>query len=323
MNDRALMQALLDSPSRHAIVVTDPDGKVILWSHGAEQVFGYSSAEIVGESADRLFVPIDRKKGVPGKEMARARKEGCAGDFRWHVRKDGATFWGDGMMYPVRVRGTDVGYMKILRDATDQKLRHDEHARLAFVDSLTGLPNRAEFYRRMVDMMGSAQRHDELLVLHLIDLDNFKDVNDTLGHPAGDELLVAVAHRMQEVLRTTDLLARLGGDEFVIVQPGGHSLDAAIAVAGKLLECLTRPLTIAGSEVHVSGSIGISTYPTDAMRMEQLMGHADIALYRAKAAGRNRYEIYEAGDQRPLNGSRREAAGATPRGRTRYMRSGR
>jgi diguanylate cyclase (GGDEF)-like protein/PAS domain S-box-containing protein len=292
------MQALLDSPSRHAIVVTDLDGQVLLWNHGAERIFGYATAEILGKSAEQLFAPDDRKKGVPAKEMAAARKDGCAGDFRWHVRKDGTTFWADGMMYPVRVGGADTGYMKILRDATDQKLREDEHERLAFVDALTGLPNRAEFDRRLVDMIGSAQRHGELLILQLLDIDRFKEVNDSLGHPAGDALLVEVAQRMSGLLRTTDHLARLGGDEFAILQPGAHSLDAAIVVAHKVLECMAHPINIAGCQAHVSVSIGISAYPTDAMQMDKLMGNADIALYQAKAAGRNRYKVYEAGQQR-------------------------
>jgi diguanylate cyclase (GGDEF)-like protein len=196
-------------------------------------------------------------------------------------------------MYPVRVHGRDIGYMKVLRDATDQKRRHDEHQRLAFVDALTGLPNRAELYRRLVDMIGSAQRHDELLVLHLVDLDHFKDINDSFGHMAGDAVLRTAAERMRDVLRTTDLLARLGGDEFAVVQPGAHSMDAAIIVAGKLREALAQPHIIEGNEISASGSIGISAYPLDATNTEQLIGNADVALYQAKAAGRNQYKVYE------------------------------
>jgi diguanylate cyclase (GGDEF)-like protein/PAS domain S-box-containing protein len=290
VDDRELMQALLDSPSRHAIVVTDPKGNITLWNRGAERIFGYSREEIVGKSAEKLFVANDRKNHVPDKEMRQARREGCAEDFRWHIRKDGTTFWGDGMMYPVRVHGRDIGYMKVLRDATDQKRRHDEHQRLAFVDALTGLPNRAELYRRLVDMMGSAQRHDELLVLHLVDLDHFKDINDSFGHMAGDAVLRTAAERMRDVLRTTDLLARLGGDEFAVVQPGAHSM---IIVAGKLREALAQPHIIEGNEISASGSIGISAYPLDATNTEQLIGNADVALYQAKAAGRNQYKVYE------------------------------
>lgn len=294
VNSQELMQALLDSPSSHAIVVTDLEGDVMLWNHGARRIFGYSAEEMIGTSAERLFVPDDRQNRIPFMEMKKARRDGCSGDFRWHVRKDGSTFWADGMIYPVRVKGTHIGYMKILRDATAQKLREDEHERLAFVDTLTGLPNRAELHRRMADMLGSAQRHDELLVLHLIDLDQFKEVNDSLGHQAGDALLVEVSHRMAAALRTTDLLARLGGDEFAVLQPTAHALDAAVVVAQKLLHEIERPVWVGENEMHVSGSIGISVYPVDATDMGQLMANADVALYQAKAEGRNRYRIYDA-----------------------------
>jgi len=296
MDARELTQALLDSPGSHAIVVTDLTGKVSLWNRGAVRIFGYAPEEIVGRDAAQLFLPDDRRSGIPRLEMRQARKDGCAGDFRWHLRKNGEVFWGDGMMYPVLSRaGEHFGYMKIVRDATDQKLLEDEHARLAYVDTLTGLPNRAELYRRLVDMTASSQRHDELLFLHLIDLDGFKEVNDSFGHPGGDKLLREMAERMREVLRDTDLLARLGGDEFAVLQPGGHSLEAGAIVAEKLLHALARPVDIDGKPAQVSGSIGISVYPDGGTQAEQLISSADIALYQAKAAGRNQYHFFESG----------------------------
>ena len=294
MDDRELTQALLDSPGRHAIVVTDLDGTVSLWNRGAVHIFGYSAEEIVGKDAAVLFVPDDRTSRVPQLEMRKAREDGCAGDFRWHLRKNGERFWGDGMMYPVRSKaGQHIGYMKIVRDATEQKLREDENARLAYVDTLTGLPNRAELYRRLVDMTAASQRHDELLFVHLIDLDYYKEVNDSFGHPGGDRLLRVVASRMRDALRDTDLLARLGGDEFAVLQPGGHSIEAGAVVAEKLLRELARPVDIDGKPAQVSGSIGISVYPGSTTRMEQLVSNADVALYKAKAAGRNQYCFFE------------------------------
>jgi diguanylate cyclase (GGDEF)-like protein/PAS domain S-box-containing protein len=296
VNDRELMQALLDSPSSHAIVVTDLNGKVTFWNRGAMRIFGYSAEEITGADANVLFVPDDRERGVARLEMRRALKDGCAGDFRWHLRKNGERFWGDGMMYPVlSERGVHFGYMKILRDATEEKLRDDEHERLAYVDSLTGLPNRAELYRRLVDMTAAAQRHDELLFVHLVDLDHFKEVNDRFGHPGGDTLLREVAERMRGELRDTDLLVRLGGDEFAILQPGGHVMEDAAVVAEKLLEVLARPVDIDDDQAEISASIGISVYPDGGTHMEELMRNADSALYKAKAEGRNRYAFFEDG----------------------------
>jgi diguanylate cyclase (GGDEF)-like protein/PAS domain S-box-containing protein len=294
VDDRSLLQGLLDSPTSHAIVVTDLEGKVTLWNEGAARIFGYASGEIVGQPAAILFVPQDRNNQVPAQEMERARAHGCASDFRWHLRKDGTTFWGDGMVYPVRVAGLHIGYMKLVRDATDEKLREDERERLAFTDALTGLPNRAELFRRLVDMIGTAQRHDELLAFHLIDLDHFKEVNDSLGHQAGDTLLIELAQRMSAHLRSTDLLVRLAGDEFALVQPTAHDVEACLVVAEKLLGELARPVAIGDQLARVSGSIGISLYPVDALDTEQLMANADSALYKAKAAGRGRYCVFEA-----------------------------
>jgi len=296
VDDRRLLQGLLDSPTSHAIVVTDLDGQVTLWNQGATRIFGYPADEIVGNSVELLCVPQDRKDKVVALEMQRAREHGCASVFRWHLRKDGTTLWSDGMLYPVRVDGEHVGYMELVRDATEEKLREKEHERLAFTDVLTGLPNRSELFRRMVDMIGTAQRHDELLVFHLIDLDHFKEVNDSLGHQAGDELLVELAQRMSAQLRSTDLLARLAGDEFALVQPTAHDVSACLVVAEKLLEELARPVALGDQLVTVSGSIGISLYPVDALNTEQLMANADSALYKAKAAGRGRYCVFEATD---------------------------
>jgi diguanylate cyclase (GGDEF)-like protein/PAS domain S-box-containing protein len=302
IDDRALIQALLDSPRSHAIVVLDPHGLVRMWNLGAERIFGFTAEQMIGSGAEQLFTPEDRRDGVPMLEMLRANRDGCAGDFRWHLRRNGDRFWGDGMMYPVRSpSGEHLGYMKILRDATEEKIREDEHARLAFVDELTGLPNRAELHRRLVDMMASAQRHGELLFLHLIDLDGFKGVNDTLGHPSGDALLRELAQRMREALRDTDLLARLGGDEFAVLQPGGHCIEDGAMVAEKLLAAIAAPVDVEGRSAQVCGSIGICVYPEDANHMERLIADADAALYRAKALGGNRYVFFEPGmdDQWP------------------------
>jgi diguanylate cyclase (GGDEF)-like protein/PAS domain S-box-containing protein len=294
IKERDLIQALLDSPGSHAIIVTDLNGRVILWNRGAARIFGFSAEEMVNTTAERLFTPEDRANDVIEIEMRNALSKGCAGDFRWHLRKNGTTFWGDGMMYPFFSKaGQHLGYMKILRDATEQKLREDRHEHLAYIDTLTGLPNRTEFHRRLVDMTASAQRHDELLFLHLIDVDRFKQINDTYGHPGGDAFLREAAGRMHGVMRETDLLARLGGDEFAFLQPGGHDIDAGAVVATKFLEAFHAPFDIEGTSVPVTVSIGISVYPNGSTQIEQLIRHADVALYQAKARGRNGYCFFE------------------------------
>jgi len=289
----SLLQAILDSPTRHGIIVTDPEGNIRLWNRGAARIFQYRDDEIIGRNASVLFPPDDLAHDVPDQEMETARRNGCAGDFRWHVRKDGSLFWADGMIYPVRSRaGADLGYVKILRDATAEKRNGDQANRLALEDSLTGLPNRMEFRHRWVDMRASALRHDRLLMLLLLDLDHFKQVNDRLGHAMGDALLQQVAHRMRATVRDTDFIARLGGDEFVLLVADADSPEVGGAMADKLVEALSRPFRLGEQEVHIGASIGVSVYPTDAEELETLFVKADMAMYRAKAEGRSGYRFY-------------------------------
>jgi diguanylate cyclase (GGDEF)-like protein/PAS domain S-box-containing protein len=295
MDGPALLQAILDSPTRHGIIVTDVDGLIRMWNKGAARIFLYSDEEIIGVDARALFSQDDLARGVPEQEMANALQDGCAGDFRWHVRKDGTLFWADGMIYPVLSRdGRHLGFVKILRDATKEKQSDEANSRLALEDSLTGLANRTEFRNRFVDMAASAQRHAQSLVLMLIDLDRFKDVNDRLGHTAGDALLQQAAHRMRAVIRDTDFIARFGGDEFVVLLPDAQSPQEGGAVAEKLVASLSRPFHISEREVQIGASIGLAAYPQDAPDLDQLFMKADLAVDRAKAAGRGVYRFYSA-----------------------------
>ena len=295
MDGNELLQAILDSPTRHAIIVTDVHGLVLIWNQGAGRIFQYQDEEIVGADSRVLFSADDLAHDVPGKEMAAARNDGCAGDFRWHVRKDGTLFWADGMIYPIRSRaGAHLGYVKILRDATEDKQSSDATSRLALEDSLTGLPNRVEFRKRFIDMSASAQRHGKPLVLLLLDLDRFKEINDHRGHAIGDALLQQAAHRMRATVRDTDFIARVGGDEFVVLQPDASSPEEGGVVAQKLVEALSRPFLIDGRELRIGASIGLSVYPQDADELDRLFNKADRALYRAKAGGRGGYRFYSA-----------------------------
>lgn len=293
MDATGLLQSIFDSPSRHGIIVTDLDGLVRLWNRGARHIFQYENEEIVGSDIRVLFTADDRAHNVPEKEITKALKQGFAGDFRWHVRKDGSLFWADGMLYPVRSRDDELlGFVKILRDATAEKATGDETSRQALEDSLTGLPNRMEFQHRFVDMRASAERHGRLLALLLVDLDHFKEVNDSRGHAAGDTLLQQVAHRMRSVLRDTDFVGRLGGDEFVVLLPDLETPEQGASVAEHLMEELGRTFSINQEAIQIGASIGISVFPQNAHELEELFGQADLALYQAKADGRSAYRFY-------------------------------
>jgi diguanylate cyclase (GGDEF)-like protein/PAS domain S-box-containing protein len=163
---------------------------------------------------------------------------------------------------------------------------------LAFHDPLTGLANRARLADRLVQALALRARRRSRLALHVIDLDGFKEVNDTLGHAAGDELLRQVAKRFAAAVRATDTLARLGGDEFAVVQVDLKAPEDAAALARRLLESLVAPFTLEGQEVHAAASIGIALCPDDAEDGEELMRRADLAMYRAKESGRSNFAFF-------------------------------
>lgn len=293
LDKSGLLDAILSSAEDYAIIAISRDGEIATWAAGAEKVFGYSRDEILGQPLSRLFTAEDRANQIPQKELDGARRNGRAMDYRWHLRKDGSCFWADGVLTPMYAKdGRLAGYVKILRDATEKHDQEQEIRRLARADPLTGLANRAEFDARFVDMTAAALRHDQWLILQLIDLDRFKEVNDRFGHHMGDRLLLQVAQRILEVVRETDFVARLGGDEFVVLQPDAGSPGVGGTVADKLIEALAKPFEVDSTQVRIGASIGISVYPQDATDPDQLLRRADLALYKAKAEAGNGYHYF-------------------------------
>lgn len=196
--------------------------------------------------------------------------------------------------YLVKGQGDGNLLTRSLRYAIERKRAEERLAYLAQYDPLTGLPNRALFQDRMMAAMRHAERNKSIVVLMFLDLDHFKDINDTLGHNAGDELLKDVSKRLHSCVRDEDTIARLGGDEFtVILQDISHREDAA-SIAKKILDVLSNPFTLSGEKVFVTTSIGIAGYPTCGDSAESVIRNADTALYRAKREGRNNYRFFEA-----------------------------
>ena len=194
---------------------------------------------------------------------------------------------------PHVIDGRNVGRVWSFRDITDRARAEERIRHNAYHDSLTGLPNRALFQDRLAQEVGRAQRSGTNAALLLLDVDRFKTINDTLGHDAGDKLLIEVAQRLESRRRKGDTIARLGGDEFVfIVSALRHKEDAAL-VAELLLDVLKSPIRIDEHELHVSASIGIAIYPDDGDGGTTLMKSADVALYRAKELGRNNFQVFE------------------------------
>jgi len=185
------------------------------------------------------------------------------------------------------------GWVSTHEDITERRRAEAEIVHLARHDVLTGLANRAEFNAKLEEASKRLKRNGGSLTVMMLDLDKFKAVNDTLGHPAGDQLLVEVGRRLQSTIRETDVLARLGGDEFAIIQEGGPDQhEGAIALALRIINAISKPFDLNGQEAGVGTSIGIALAPENGVEPEQLLKSADLALYDAKANGRNDFRIY-------------------------------
>ncbi len=186
------------------------------------------------------------------------------------------------------------GWVAIHQDITDRRRDEEKVAFMAHHDVLTGLPNRTYFIERLEEAAERLRRREEPFTVLLLDLDRFKNVNDSLGHPAGDVLLKETAQRLKSAVRSIDVLARLGGDEFAIIQCGEHGQEeAAVTVANRIIDILTEPYKINGHDVTVGTSVGIALAPADGSDADGLMKKADLALYRAKSEGRNGYRFFD------------------------------
>jgi diguanylate cyclase (GGDEF)-like protein/PAS domain S-box-containing protein len=289
----SILQQIYGTVSDFGIMTLGPDGRVTSWSAGAAALFGYAAEEIMFQPSARLFTLEDIAKNEPQKEIDTADRYSRAADYRWHLRKDGSRFWADGVLSPIRNSDHElIGYLKILRDITKRKLTEDEISRMATLDMLTGLANRTSFDRRCKEMIALATRTRQVLLLLLIDLDRFKDVNDTLGHHAGDLVLRETGARIRQVSRESDLAARLGGDEFALLVLNPPTASSGGMLAEKLLGAFEKPFIIEGCEARINASIGIAVCPSDATTSDDLMQKADLALYRSKGDGRNCYRYF-------------------------------
>jgi diguanylate cyclase (GGDEF)-like protein/PAS domain S-box-containing protein len=273
------------------ITVVDAQGSVLYQSPSAERLLGRPPEELVGTSylasldvADRAHVAsiFHELAAAPG-AVATAEYRLSSTDGSWRYVESIVT----NRMDDPNIEGLVLN----TRDVTDRKTLQDELAHQAFHDSLTGLLNRAVFRDRVDHALSRAARLGQQPAVLLLDLDGFKTVNDGLGHDAGDELLVAVGHRLQASGRSSDTVARIGGDEFAILLEDDADDAGAKAVAERVLAVLMTPFQVRGREVFVRASIGIATAVAGATT-DELLRNADAAMYAAKRAGKARYELF-------------------------------
>jgi diguanylate cyclase (GGDEF)-like protein/PAS domain S-box-containing protein len=286
---------LVEGAEDYAIIRLDEYGNIASWNPGAEKILGYREEEIIGQHFSHLHTPEDVAQGEPQRKLSRAIRDGRAEDDRWRARKDGSRFWGSSVINALYDdEGNVQGFVKIMRDMSEQRLHQEKAAFLAHHDPLTGLPNRAYFSDRLHEAIVHAERDGTGVALHLLDLDRFKSVNDTLGHHVGDLLLKEVANRLRTCVRETDTVARLGGDEFTVIQTNVTREEDAAFLAEKIGDALEVPYDLEGQEVHSGTSIGVTLYARDAQDSVQLLKNADLALYRAKECGRHNYQFFTA-----------------------------
>jgi diguanylate cyclase (GGDEF)-like protein len=209
------------------------------------------------------------------------------------ARKNGERFWEQLIVTPIKDNNSEItGYLILGEDISIRKRYEQQLLRQANYDILTGLPNRMLALDRLKLALAQARREDSLVGVMFLDLDNFKHINDTLGHDAGDNLLVEAARRVSSCLRGTSTVARLGGDEFLVVLPGLTDMDATIQVAQRILSTFEPPYILNNQEVFVTTSIGIAIFPNDSDNSGMLLQHADAAMYQAKNKGKSAYAVF-------------------------------
>ena len=267
-----------------AVMTIDSQGVIGMLNPVAAGMFGYMEGEAPGKNVDMLLTDI-RAGGAAG--IATGTREVVG------VRKSGATFQ---VGLTVRESGNKdkQEFVLITSDITGQKQAEQRLVYLAQYDALTGLPTRALFHDRATHALARAHREEKLVAIMYLDLDYFKNVNDGLGHHAGDELLKAVAKRITSCLRDVDTVSRMGGDEFTVILESIPHIDNATIVAEKILDVMQEPFHVDGHEIHITVSIGITIYPMDDKDLTTLLKDADQAMYRAKQSGRNNFQIFGA-----------------------------
>ncbi|MGE5467779.1 MAG: EAL domain-containing protein [Ignavibacteria bacterium] len=277
--------------SAEAIVITDPEARILAVNPAFTFLTGYRPDEVMGKNPSML--KSGRHDAAFYAEMWQALVDrGHWEGELWDRRKDGSLYPKWLSINAVRDDGRTTHYVALFSDISERKANEDRIRFLAEHDHLTGLPNRRLLEARAAQLMASSRRRDAGLALMVIDLDRFKNVNDTLGHAAGDQLLIEVARRLIACVRASDTVVRLGGDEFVVLLEDMHAADDVAGVAAKIRSALNAPIELHDRALHTPPSIGIAIYPDDGDDVETLMRKADTALYQVKVSGRNAWLFY-------------------------------
>lgn len=276
-----------------ALLLVDMDGKIFQTNSYARDLLAFSEAQLDGLHVSRLLPTEDRVRLKSAIGELQSRGQGYIRSERRLLCQNGLELWTNFQVIMQQGETRDESYFIIqATDITDVKVSQKRMERMAFYDTLTDLANRRLFLDRLRQSVEHCERRNSHAALLYLDVDQFKRVNDTLGHEAGDTLLREVAQRLTESIRSEDTVGRLGGDEFtVLLYDVQHSGDASV-VANKILKRLSEPMQISGHQLVITASIGVTSIPNDGSDPAALMKNADLAMYRAKERGRNNYQFY-------------------------------
>jgi diguanylate cyclase (GGDEF)-like protein/PAS domain S-box-containing protein len=283
-----------------SVISTDKNGLITNWNKGSTTLFEYSEEEIVGKSIAEIY---DTDNKYTFEELfIILNTQGNLDIEAYMLKQNSPKIICDLSLSVSRDENDSVdGYIGYIQDITVQKKTEEllkQQTELlqkqAHYDILTGLPNRALFKDRLSQAIISSKRNNAKFALFFIDLDQFKQINDSLGHHIGDEVLIQAAKRFNSVIREEDTLARLGGDEFTIILKDLQSMQSTSMVAKKIVDIMKEPIQIRTHNLYVTASIGISIYPQDATSDDNLIKFSDVAMYKAKDAGRNNFQFYSA-----------------------------
>ncbi len=292
-NQRIKLAASVFESTAEAIVVTDANNQIVSVNDAFSRITGYSPDEVLGEN------PAILSSGKQPDSFYQMMWESlqATGSWQgevWNRKKNGELYVEWLSITALKNRYDDVeNYVAVFSDITDRKEKEELIRYQANYDALTGLPNRVLFHDRLMQSITAARRYPkDRGALMFIDLDHFKEVNDTLGHEAGDSLLKKVSERLRQYTRESDTVARLGGDEFTVMLPSIGSVEDVRKVAGKIIEALSRMFDLDGKSAHISASIGITIFPDDGDELTRVLQNADQAMYAAKSAGRHTYRFF-------------------------------
>lgn len=279
--------------SGEAIMITDADNNIVATNGAFHKLTGYALEEVRGKNPRVLASDKTGEQTYQRMQDELTRIGFWQGEL-WDRSKDGHVYPKWSSITAVRNEQNEViNYIFSFSDITEYKAAQDRIRYLAHHDPLTDLPNRFTLIERLEQAISSARRNIEKVAVMFIDLDHFKNINDTLGHDIGDKLLVQVAQRLQSCVRNSDIVARLGGDEFVVAMAEIEDVETVFHVVDKILHNLGLPYALDGHDLRSSPSIGVAFFPEDGDSVEEVMKNADVAMYHAKSRGRNNYQFFE------------------------------